>query len=85
MFQFILVFISIFKIICYFNIFRKCGEKGWKAIVPFLDYYIRFKLFFKRRSFLVYMIFVFILMFSISMFTTCGIELMNYYNGDPNS
>ena len=44
MFEFILVFISIFKIVCYFNIFNKCGEKGWKAIIPFLDIYTRFKL-----------------------------------------
>ena len=48
MFEFILVFISIFKIVCYFNIFNKCGEKGWKAIIPFLDIYTRFKLFYNN-------------------------------------
>lgn len=85
MFEFILVFLSIFKIVCYFNIFNKCGEKGWKAIIPFLDTYTRFKLFYNKRNFLIYLIFLVALFFSFIFFTALSMEIMQYYDGNPNS
>lgn len=82
--EFILLFINIFKIVCNFNIFKKCGEKGWKAIIPFLDVYTKFKLFYKKRLFIVYLAIDIALYFSFAMFAVCTMEFMNYYDGgDP--
>ena len=82
--EFILLFITIFKIVCYFNIFNKSGERGWKAIVPILDIYTRFKLFYKKKAFIIYIIILLALVFSVFMITLCGMELMTYYDGgDP--
>lgn len=81
--EFILLFITIFRIVCYFNIFIKSGEKGYKAIIPFLDIYTRFKLFYKKRMFSIYMVVLLALFVSVFMITICSIEFMNYYNGDP--
>ena len=84
--HFVFLFIAIFKIVCYFNIFNKCNEKGWKAIIPILDKYTMFKLFYKKRSFIIYMAFVVALIFAITMMATCGLELIKYYDGgDPYS
>ena len=80
--QFIFVFLSIFKIVCYFNIFNKCNEKGWKAIIPFLNTFVRTKLFYKKSSFIIYMLFVVVCAYSLVMLAICGLELLNYSNGE---
>ena len=83
--EFIFLFISIFKIVCYFNIFNKCGDRGWKAIIPLLDIWTRFKLFYKKKLFIIYLVVFLALVASLFMFAVCSVELLNYYDGDPYS
>ena len=35
---------AVLSIIAYWKIFEKAGEKGWKALIPFYDLYILFKI-----------------------------------------
>ena len=38
------------------KVFKKCGEAGWKAFIPFYNKYIRFKLYWDKKYFWVYLI-----------------------------
>ncbi len=45
--------ICIFTIICWYKIFRKADEDGWKAIIPIYSTYISYKLFLSAKLFVV--------------------------------
>lgn len=36
--------VAVFMIICMWKLFVKAGEKGWKCIIPFYNFYILFKI-----------------------------------------
>lgn len=36
--------LSIFSIVCYWKIFEKAGIEGWKAIIPFYNFYCMIKI-----------------------------------------
>lgn len=38
------------------KVFKKCGEAGWKAFIPFYNRYIRFKLYWDKKYFWLYLI-----------------------------
>jgi hypothetical protein len=38
-----------------YKLFRKAGEKGWKAIIPILNEYTRFKLYANNNLFLIFL------------------------------
>ena len=38
------------------KVFKKCGEAGWKAFIPFYNKYIRFKLYWDKKYFWLYLI-----------------------------
>ncbi|MDO5329076.1 MAG: DUF5684 domain-containing protein [Coriobacteriia bacterium] len=44
-------FFLIFRIIAWWKIFKKGGEKGWKALIPFYNYYVQIKLTWHVRFF----------------------------------
>lgn len=44
------------EIIGSYKMFRKAGEAGWKAIIPFLDDYTRFDLFWNKNLFWAYLV-----------------------------
>lgn len=37
--------LCVFLIICMWKLFTKCGEAGWKCLIPFYNTWIQFKLF----------------------------------------
>lgn len=43
--------IGIIGIVCMWVLFQKAGEKGWKAIIPFYNAYVAYKLFWKKSMF----------------------------------
>lgn len=45
------VFILVLSIVAMWKIFEKAGEKGWKAIIPFYDFYILCKIVWKGKVF----------------------------------
>lgn len=45
---------TIMSIYGLWNVFIKCGEEGWKAIVPFYNIYTLFKIFYKASWFWYY-------------------------------
>lgn len=50
------LFICIFTIACWYKIFRKADEDGWKAIIPIYSTYISYKLFLSAKLFVVRLI-----------------------------
>lgn len=47
----ILVAYEILLIVSYWKLYNKAGEKGWKAIIPFYNEFIRYKLTWKKSIF----------------------------------
>ena len=48
--------VGILSIIAWWRIFAKAGEKGWKAIIPFYNMYVMYKLFWKVAIFIVMLV-----------------------------
>ena len=38
------------------KVFKKCGEAGWKAFIPFYNKYVRFSLYWDKKFFWLYLI-----------------------------
>ena len=38
------------------KVFKKCGEAGWKAFIPFYSKYVRFNLYWDKKFFWLYLI-----------------------------
>ena len=53
--------IGILSIIALWKIFVKAGEKGWKALIPFYNVYILFKICWETRYFWTYLILAFVI------------------------
>lgn len=45
--------ILLFNIICWYKIFKKAGEDGWKAIIPVYSDFICFRLFLSTKLFII--------------------------------
>ncbi len=58
--------VSIIAIVCMWVLFQKAGEKGWKAIIPFYNAYVAYKLFWKKSMFWVTLI-IAVLIFALTM------------------
>ena len=43
-FMFVIAVVLVLYILAYWMIFRKAGEAGWKALIPFYGTYIEYKL-----------------------------------------
>ena len=56
-YSFLLIFSSIYSIVCFYKIFINCGELGYKAIIPVYSTYIQFKLFYSIKNFFIYIAF----------------------------
>ena len=56
-YSFLLIFSSIYSIVCFYRIFTNCGELGYKAIIPIYSTYIQFKLFYSKKNFFIYIVF----------------------------
>lgn len=82
MIEFLWLFGQIFSIVCYWFIFKKCNEKSWKAIIPFYNTYIRYKLFYNKKVFIPYMVINIVLSYSFTMFLMLGAQMMEYFNPD---
>ena len=41
---FVVLLLSVFMIVCQWKIFAKAGEDGWKALIPFYNSYILYKI-----------------------------------------
>lgn len=41
---FVVLLLSVFMIVCQWKIFDKAGEDGWKALIPFYNSYILYKI-----------------------------------------
>lgn len=66
--------ILLFSIICWYKIFKKAGEDGWKAIIPVYSDFICFRLFLSTKLFVIKLlavlfdfILVFFLIFKVSL------------------
>ena len=46
---------SLLELIGSYKMFRKAGEKGWKSIIPFLNDYTRFKLYWNPKMYWIYL------------------------------
>ena len=57
LYSFLLIFSSIYSIVCFYKIFINCGELGYKAIIPVYSTYIQFKLFYSTKNFFIYIAF----------------------------
>ena len=62
-FWFFFIIFYIFVIIGYFKIYKKANEKGWKALIPFYNIYILYKIFWKIKYFMFLLIIYFICIF----------------------
>ena len=54
-FMFVIAVVVLY-ILAYWMIFRKAGEAGWKALIPFYGTYIEYKLFWNNRMFVLWLI-----------------------------
>lgn len=45
----------ILQVVAYWKIFEKAGEKGWKSLIPFYNFYVQCKLTWKTKFFWVIM------------------------------
>lgn len=48
--------VIVVSFVCLWVLFQKAGEKGWKAIIPFYNAYLTYKLFWKKSMFWVALI-----------------------------
>ena len=55
-FMFVIAVVLVLYILAYWMIFRKAGEAGWKALIPFYGTYIEYKLFWNNRMFVLWLI-----------------------------
>lgn len=46
---------SLLELIGSYKMFRKAGEKGWKSIIPFLNDYTRFKLYWNPKMYWIFL------------------------------
>lgn len=47
------ILIGIFTLICWWRIYAKAGEKGWKILIPLYNNYIKFKIAWKPRTYFI--------------------------------
>ncbi len=76
--SFYVIFKWVFSIVCYYYIFIKCNEKGFKSIIPIYSDYIKYKLFFSKKVFFVYLIAL--ILFFVSGFIVGGIGAIEILN-----
>ena len=55
-FMFVIAVVLVLYVLAYWMIFRKAGEAGWKALIPFYGTYIEYKLFWNNRMFVLWLI-----------------------------
>ena len=71
-----IVILSIFFILYLFakyRVFEKAGEKGWKALIPFLNKYLLFKRTWKQEWFTIYLLCLVLFIVCVSgMFMNIG-------------
>ena len=66
---------TVFFLAGLWKIFEKAGEKGWKAIVPFLNFYIWLKIIKKPLWWYIFILTPFINVFVILLMVVLGILL----------
>ncbi len=83
----LLVAVWIFTAICWYKVFEKANEKGWKAFIPFYEKYITYKIAGQQQWFIVYMIawFVSQVLSKISSVALVGELMIALSNGAPMS
>ena len=67
--------LGVFMILCTAKLFIKAGEKGWKAIIPFYNSYLTFKLCWKGKKFWAAFFLTFFLIITLGVLTFCVILL----------
>ena len=64
--------IVVFMIVCLWKVFKKAGEPGWGAIVPFYDLYLEFKIAFGNGWFFLFLLIPFAIMLPFKMAKAFG-------------
>ena len=55
-FGFVYLIAKVLAAIGSWKVFKKCGEAGWKAFIPFYNKYIRFNLYWDKKFFWIYLV-----------------------------